>query len=101
MKGLTPGGERHRASLTLSPKFGPGLWLDGRFVARVHGSVEDSRITPEEPEPRWYRDAMVFVDAVNLAHGQRPPLNIPRLSRLWDLDEADLRRALGVPEASE
>lgn len=93
--------ERHRASLTLSPSFGPALWLDRRFVARLGASVEDSRITPEEPEPRWYRDALVFVDAVNSAHGQRPPLNLARLSRLWDVDEEDIRAALGVPAQEE
>jgi len=54
-----------RASLTRNGKFGAGLWLDGRLVARVVATVEDSRITPEESEPRWLRDAMVFVHAVN------------------------------------
>lgn len=58
-----------RAYLTLSPKFGAGLWLGDRLVARVMGSVEDSRVTPDEPDPLWRRDAMVFVDAVNHGSG--------------------------------
>jgi len=54
-----------RAELTRSVKFGAGLWLDRRLVARIVADVEDSRISEAEPEPRWLRDAMVFVDAVN------------------------------------
>jgi hypothetical protein len=56
---------QQRASLTRDGKWGPALWLGDRCVARIYATVEDSRITPEEPEPRWLRDAMVFVNAVN------------------------------------
>jgi len=57
--------EQHRASLTLNPTFGAALWLDGRLVARIVSDIANSRVSEDDPEPQWSRDAMVFVGAVN------------------------------------
>ncbi len=56
-----------RASLTQNTKLGAALWIGDRLVARIAGTVENSRITPDAPVPQWRKDAMTFVDAVNAA----------------------------------
>jgi len=92
-----------RAFLTLNGKFGAGLWLDHRLVARIVATVEDSRVSEDEPEPRWLRDAMVFVDAVNATPAASPEaavspgdsLDVERLLRvlevLWRAGHATIR----------
>lgn len=60
-----------RAELTLSPKFGAGIWLDRRLVARVVATIEDSHVTEDEPVPRWERDARELVEAANRGFAAR------------------------------
>lgn len=99
---MAPESERaqDRWSATHSITFGPAIWVNGKFFARVDCDIEMCRVSEENPVPEWRRLLSALIERMNQPTPPAPASCSEVVERLATCYHAETVAPDGVREFS-